>query len=293
MLTSVKELLLAAQRAGYALGAFNVYNLEGVLAVIRGAESQSSPVILQVHPAALHFAGPELLSLCIASAQRARVPVGVHLDHSTSATEIKDAFGLGVESIMADGSHLEYDENVGFCREMAVLAHENDAAVEVELGRLSGTEDGLTLSERNAKLTDPVQAMEFIDKTGADSLAVCIGNVHGLYSGEPVLDMERLSEIQRLVKVPLVLHGASGLPVNTIRQAIELGVCKFNVNTEVREAYLNTLAETGAKKRDLLDVMKQATSAMQEVVCNKLQEFGSCGRSGLAARMPLRALNSI
>jgi tagatose 1,6-diphosphate aldolase GatY/KbaY len=284
MLASVRELLLTAQHGGYALGAFNVYNLEGVSAVVGAAESERSPVILQVHPTAMEAGGPALVALCLAAARQARVPVGVHLDHSTSIEQIQAALDLSVPSVMADGSHLAYSENVAFCREVVVRAHKTNAVVEVELGRLSGTEDGLTVPERNARLTDPTQAGRFIRETGADSLAVCIGNVHGRYRGEPVMEMERLAEIRRMVDVPLVLHGASGLPASTIRRAIDLGVCKFNVNTEVREAYLNCLARCMASdtKPDLTDLMKQAIRSMQSVVSAKLQEFCSNGRSELA-----------
>ncbi len=146
---------------------------------------------------------------------------------------------------MADGSHLDYAANVDFTRAMAELAHARGAAVEAELGRLSGTEDGLTVEEYAAKLTDPQQAADFVERSAADMLAVCIGNVHGRYPGEPQLDFERLAAIRRAVAVPLVLHGASGLPPAQISQAIALGICKFNVNTEVREAYLGAL-EAGA-----------------------------------------------
>jgi len=281
MLTSTRDLLHAAQRDGYALGAFNVYNLEGVLAVMAAAEREQSPVLLQMHPTAIEFGGPALVALCIAAATEARVPAGVHLDHATAEDEIQKALDAGVRSIMADGSHLPYAENVEFCSRMVDRAHGADAAVEVELGRLSGTEDGLTVPERNAKLTDPKQAAEFIHQTGADFLAVCIGNVHGHYRGEPDLDLERLAEIRHSVDVPLVLHGASGLPAGVVRRTIELGVCKFNVNTEVREAYLSSLAAGSGseKKLDLIALMKRAVSSMESVVAAKLREFGSSGRS--------------
>ena len=272
MLASSKELLLSAQRNAYALGAFNVYNLEGVCAVLRAAESERSPVILQIHPAAIRVVGKPLVGLCLAAARLAQVSVGVHLDHSTLATDIRGALELGVPSIMADGSHLPYSENVAFAREMAVLAHASGAIAEVELGRLTGTEDGLTVPERNAKLTDPAQAAEFVRETGADSLAVCIGNVHGHYQSEAKLDMERLAEIRSAVDVPLVLHGASGLPAAMVRRAIALGVCKFNVNTELREAFLGVLSSSAGseRKRDLLDVMQDGIEAMQCVACSKM-----------------------
>jgi tagatose 1,6-diphosphate aldolase GatY/KbaY len=275
--------LSAAQKEGYAIGAFNVYNLEGVSAVIRAAETEQSPVILQVHPGAMKVGGKLLVSLCLAAAANASVPAGVHLDHSSSLTDIGEALDLGVPSFMADGSHFPYSDNVSFCREAVALARTHGAAVEVELGRLSGTEDGLTVSERNAKLTDPAQAVDFMDRTGADFLAVCIGNVHGHYAGEPVIDMERLAEIRRLTDHPLVLHGASGLSAAIVRRTIELGVCKFNVNTEVREAYMGALSKMLASpaskdKPDLVDVMKAGISSMEPVVRAKLRDFGSSGK---------------
>jgi tagatose 1,6-diphosphate aldolase GatY/KbaY len=160
---------------------------------------------------------------------------------------------------------------------MAELAHCDGAVIEAELGKLSGTEDGLTVQEREAMMTDPELAGEFARATGIDAFAVCIGNVHGRYQGEPALDFARLAAIRKQVSVPLVLHGASGLPAGMIHQAIALGVRKFNVNTEVREAYLTTLKArlNEPKMPDLLDVMQSAIAAMQDVVAGKMRLFGS------------------
>lgn len=281
MLVPTLALLQAAQSDGYAIGAFNVYNLEGVKAVIAAAEVERSPVMLQVHPSALKFAGTPLLALCLAAAQQAAVPVAVHLDHSTSEKEINTAFTAGLKSVMADGSHLTYPENLAFTRVVVMAARPLDAAVEAELGRLSGTEDGLTVPEYEALLTDPEQAQAFVAETGIDALAVCIGNVHGHYRGEPKLDFERLAKIRKSVDVPLVLHGASGLPAEMIRESIRLGVSKFNVNTEVREAYLQALktAVQSPKTPDLIRLMEGGVSAMQAVVCEKIILFGSAGKS--------------
>jgi tagatose 1,6-diphosphate aldolase GatY/KbaY len=280
MMASVRELLQTAQAGGYAIGAFNVYNLEGVAAVVRTAESEQSPVMLQIHPASLHLGGHLLISLCLAAAKQALVPVGVHLDHSASLTDIREALELGVPSVMADGSPLPYEENIAFCREAVSLARAAGADVEVELGRLSGTEDGLTVSERNAKLTDPAQAVEFMERTGASFLAVSIGNVHGHYRGEPVLDLDRLREIRRVTSVPLILHGASGLAKCAIQKTIELGVCKFNVNTEVREACIGALSRSMAlpKTPDLLDVMRDSIQSMAPVIRARLCDFGSSSK---------------
>lgn len=280
MLASTKDILRDADAGGYAVGAFNVYNLEGVKAVVQAAEAERSPAMLALHPAPLRHGGQALVAMCMGAANEATVPISVHLDHSTSAGDIALALQRGLHSVMADGTHLSYEDNSRFSREMAHMAHDMGAVIEAELGKLSGTEDGLTVSELEAKMTDPEQAGAFVRETGIDSFAVCIGNVHGRYRGEPVLDFARLAAIRERVPVPLVLHGASGLAAGMIQQAIALGVRKFNVNTEVREAYLSTLKArlNEPKMPDLLDVMQSAIAAMQDVVAGKMRLFGSSGR---------------
>ncbi|PSB18355.1 ketose-bisphosphate aldolase [Phormidesmis priestleyi ULC007] len=283
MLSSTRELLETAQRNIYAIGAFNVYNLEGVKAVIGAAEAEQSPAMLQLHPSALVYGGFPLVSLCLEAARSSTMPIAVHLDHSTSADDIRMALDSGMLSIMADGSHLPYEQNVTFTKEMTQWAHEKGAIVEAEIGRISGTEDGLSVAEKEAKMTDPDQAVEFIKATKVDALAVTIGNVHGEYKSAPRLDFARLEKIRHLVDVPLVLHGASGLPESMINRSIELGVCKFNVNTEVRQAYMETLQQglCSSSLKDLLDSMAATIEAMQSVVVEKLRLFGSSGKAHL------------
>jgi tagatose 1,6-diphosphate aldolase GatY/KbaY len=283
MLSSTRELLETARRNCYAIGAFNVYNLEGVKAVIAAAEANASPAMLQLHPSALKYGQQPLIALCLEAAATATIPVAVHLDHSTSAEDIRLALRSGVRSIMADGSPLPYAENLVFTQNMTALAHEYGATVEAEIGRISGTEDGLTIAEKQAKMTDPDQAVTFVQATQVDSLAVTIGNVHGEYKSPPRLDFPRLEKIRSQLEIPLVLHGASGLPEAMIRQSIQLGVCKFNVNTEVRQAYLKTLQDElcGASAKDLLEVTGEAIAAMQSVIAEKLDLFGSTGKAHL------------
>jgi tagatose 1,6-diphosphate aldolase GatY/KbaY len=280
MLTSTIELLNAARAGGYAVGAFNVYNLEGARAVVAAAEAEHSPAMLQILPSALKHGGTPLVALCLAAARQASVPMAVHLDHSRSPDDIRAALAAGLGSVMADGSHLPYADNVAFTRQMSALVHKSGGSVEAELGRLTGTEDGLTVPEYESKLTHPEQAADFVAQTGLDALAVCIGNVHGRYPGEPHLDFDRLDAIRRAVSVPLVLHGASGLPDATVRRSIELGITKFNVNTEVRGAYVDALRERLDSPRtpDLLELMQGAIAAMQSVVSTKLHLFGSVGK---------------
>ncbi|GAB4237992.1 MAG: class II fructose-bisphosphate aldolase family protein [Elainellaceae cyanobacterium] len=283
MLTSTQELLETARRNSYAIGAFNIYNLEGVKAVINAAEAASSPVMLQLHPSALNYGRSPLVALCLEAAKAATIPVSVHLDHSTSATDIQNALATGMRSIMADGSPLSYAENLRFTQEMTQLAHRYGAIVEAEIGRISGTEDGLTIAEKAAKMTDPEQAVEFVQKTQVDALAVTIGNVHGEYKSPPRLDFARLERIRQLIPIPLVLHGASGLPPEMISRSIQLGVCKFNVNTEVRQAYMKTLQKDvcSSDQKDLLEVTSDVIVAMQKVIADKLVLFGSIQKAHL------------
>jgi tagatose 1,6-diphosphate aldolase GatY/KbaY len=281
MLTATTDLLARAAHGGYAVGAFNVYNLEGAQAVVAAAEAVRGPAMLQVHPGALAYGGSGLLALCLAVAEEAVVPMAVHLDHSSEAAAIAAALAGGISSVMADGSHLDYERNVAFTRDMTEAAHAQDVAVEAELGRISGTEDGLTVPEFEARFTDPEQAAAFVAATGVDALAVCIGNVHGKYPRAPRLDMARLQAIREAVSVPLVLHGASGLPEAMTREAIALGITKLNVNTEVRRAFVHALQArlSQAPLPDLVPLMEESVAAMQDVVAAKIALFGSAGKA--------------
>jgi len=281
MLTSTKELLETAQKHSYAIGAFNLYNLEGVKAVVNAAEAENSPAILQILPQVLDYGESALIALFLEAADSAKVPMSVHLDHCEEKMTIKTALEAGIQSVLADGSSLPLEENLAFTREMTDLAHGKGATVEAEVGRISGTEDGMTVAEKEAKMTDPQEAKTFVGESGVDFLAVTIGNVHGSYHGEPKLDFDRLAKIRQQLQIPLVLHGASGLPAAMIQQSIALGVCKFNVNSEVRKKYLQFWQEYGQSeaKSDLLDCQKRVTAAMQEVVSEKMRLFGSAGKA--------------
>jgi tagatose 1,6-diphosphate aldolase GatY/KbaY len=281
MLTSTLELLEKAQRYSYAVGAFNLYNLEGAKAVVNAAEADKSPAIIQILPHILKYGGRPMIALFLEAADSASVPMSVHLDHCEESDIIEMSLDAGIQSVLADGSKFSYEENLAFTRDMTKLAHAKGATVEAEIGRISGTEDGMTVAEKEAKMTDPDQAREFVAATQVDFLAVTIGNVHGQYYSEPRLDFDRLDRVRQRVSIPLVLHGASGLPALMIQRSIELGVCKFNVNTEVRQKYLDFWREYGktGSKTDLLDCQKAATGAMQEIVAQKIRLFGSAGKA--------------
>ncbi|XVF09451.1 hypothetical protein REPUB_Repub07fG0093700 [Reevesia pubescens] len=279
-LSSTKEILINAESGGYAVGAFNVYNMEGVEAVVAAAEQECSPAILQVHPGAFKQGGVTLVACCISAAEQASVPITVHFDHGTSKKELLESLEMGFDSVMVDGSHLPFKDNISYTKHISNLAHSKDMLVEAELGRLSGTEDDLTVEDYEARLTDINQAQEFIDETGIDALAVCIGNVHGKYPASgPNLKLDLLKDIYALSSkkgVLLVLHGASGLPKELVKGCIERGVRMFNVNTEVRKAYMDSLI---SPKGDLVHVMASAKEAMKAVVAEKMHLFGSAGKA--------------
>jgi len=274
MIANTSDILFEASSAGYAVGAFNVYNMEGALAVIEASEDANIPAIIQLHPGSLEKGGDVLINLCLSAAQSASTNVSVHLDHCDDPTSIDRALYLGMNSIMADGSSMRYLDNINFTKNIANQIHKVGGFVEAELGRLSGTEDGLTIPEYQAKLTDPLQAVEFVRDTGIDALAVCIGNVHGKYAREPVLDFERLETINRNLNVPLVIHGGSGLPEWMVNKCIQLGVRKFNVNTEIRTAYLETVqALTTSSSVELTSLISESIRAMRDVIYLKIKQF--------------------
>lgn len=280
MLVPTLELIQTARHAGYAVGAFNIYTLEGVRAVVAAAEAAKSPAILQVLPKALTVGGIALIALCRRAAYDAAVPMAVQLDHCPDPAVIQTALKAGINSVMADGSHLSYGENLAFTREMAALAHDHGALIEAELGRLSGKEDDWEVDAREACLTDPDQAADFVAEAGVDALAVCIGNVHGKYSRPPELDFDRLAAICGRVSLPLVLHGTSGLPDALITRSISHGICKFNVNTELRSAALAAVGRyiQSTDKPALIGLMEAQIEAMQRPIIEKLKLFGSVGR---------------
>lgn len=280
MLKNTAALLSHATSVGYAVGAFNVYTLEGATAVVAAAEELQSPVMLQLLPSALSIGGRPLLATCLALAEDAAVPIAVHLDHCSSQVTLMKTMLWGASSVMADGSELPFEQNIKFTRQIVEIAKELGAGVEAELGRLSGKEDGIAVHQRQALLTSPEQADEFVQQTGVDALAVCIGNVHGRYRQKPELDFARLEKIRQRVDVPLVLHGTSGLPDELIDKAIEHGICKFNVNTELRQACLRATercfsdAQPG-KHPELTWIMEESINSMKEVVAEKIKLFRS------------------
>ena len=259
---SSKNMLLKAQRQSYAVPAFNIHNLETMQVVVETAAELRSPLILAGTPGTYSYAGTgNVVAIARDLAKKWDLPLALHLDHHEDLADITRKVQAGIRSVMIDGSHSPF--------------------VEAELGRLGGVEDDLVVDAKDALYTNPEQAREFVARTGIDSLAVAIGTAHGLYTAEPKLDFERLAAIRDCVDVPLVLHGASGLPDSDIRRAISLGVCKVNVATELKIAFSDALKayfleNPGAN--DPRHYMKPAKAAMKEVVRKVIHVCGCEGQ---------------
>ncbi len=235
---STKQMLNNAQRGGYAVPAFNIHNLETMQVVVESAASLNAPVIIAGTPGTFNHAGTEnLLALVSAMAKQYHHPLAIHLDHHTKFEDIAQKVRSGVRSVMIDASHLPYAQNISRVKEVVDFCHRFDVSVEAELGQLGGQEDDVQVNEADALYTNPVQAREYAEATGIDSLAVAIGTAHGMYASAPALDFSRLEAIRQQVALPLVLHGASGLSSADIRQSINLGICKINVATELKNAF--------------------------------------------------------
>lgn len=278
---SSKNMLLKAQRKGYAVPAFNIHNLETLQVVVETAAEMRSPLIVAGTPGTFSYAGTgNVVAIAADLAREYNLPLAIHLDHHEALDDIETKVFAGVRSVMIDGSHFAFEENVSVVKEVVDFCHRYDASVEAELGRLGGIEDDLVVDGKDALYTHPEQAREFVARTGIDSLAVAIGTAHGLYAAEPKLDFERLADIRARVDVPLVLHGASGLPDHDIRKAIGLGVCKVNVATELKIAFSDALKAyfvQNPKASDPRHYMQPAKAAMKEVV---RKVIGICGCEG-------------
>lgn len=283
MLVTGSELLGHAHKHNYAVGAFNINNMEILQAVIEAAESLKAPVMIQTSEGAIKYAGMDYLSAMVhLAAKKASVPVALHLDHGTDFSTIVSCIASGWTSVMIDGSHLPLEENIAVTKEIVRIAHAAGVSVEAELGRLSGVEDNISVEEKDSIYTNPKEADVFVRETGVDSLAIAIGTAHGKYKGTPHLDMPRLTAIKQLIEIPVVLHGASGVPQEQIEDAVTRGVNKINIDTDVRQAFTDAIHEVFAKKPGEYDPRKicgPARDKMREVVAAKIKLFGSAGKA--------------
>ena len=283
MLMTGKELLLDAQKNKYAVGAFNVNNMEGIQAIIQAAEETNSPVILQASQGGLKYAGVDYIAeLGKLAANKAKVPVALHLDHGTDFEQVMQCIRHGFSSVMIDGSRFPLEENIAFTKKVVEIAHMVGVTVEAELGKIGGTEDHITVSEKDATFTDPEEAKRFVEETGVDYLAIAVGTAHGVYKGVPKLDFERIEQIRNAIDVPLVLHGSSGVPYESLEKAIALGICKINIDTDIRASFAGTVKEYLLENPDQIDprkILGPATEAMKKTIKEKMEVFGSVNRA--------------
>lgn len=311
MLRTLKSVLRDADKKKYAVGAFNINNLEVLLAVIETAVKEKSPVIIQTSEGALAYGGIEYLTAMIRVAAKAPVPVVMHLDHGKDLDVVREAVRAGYSSVMYDGSLLPFRKNVANTKKVVGWAKRRKISVEAEIGAISGVEDFVSVSEKEASFTDPDEAVEFVKLTGCDALAISIGTAHGAYKskGAVKLDIPRLKRINELVKVPLVLHGASGIspglvaktkkhcgklgdcnrlsgakgiPDAAIRQAIQNGIRKINIDSDLRIAFTAGIRQAIIEDKKQIDPRKLLAPSMRymkKVVEHKMALFGSKGKA--------------
>ena len=303
-LVTSKEMFKKAYEGGYAIGAFNVNNMEIIQGIVEAAKEERAPLILQVSAGARKYAKPVYLKKLVeATAEDSGLPIVLHLDHGEDFEICKACIDDGFTSVMIDGSRLPFEENIALTKRVVEYAHERGVMVEGELGRLAGVEDNVKVNEREATFTDPDQAVEFVERTGVDSLAIAIGTSHGAYKfkGEPYLDFERLKKItEKLPGFPLVLHGASsvlsdyvemcnkyggdipgakGVPEEMLRKAATMGICKINIDTDLRLAVTAVLRKYLAENPAEFDPRKylgEARNAVKKVVQHKIRNVLGC-----------------
>jgi fructose-bisphosphate aldolase class II len=271
------SLLKPAHTQGYAVGAFTVWGLASMQAVVRAAEELNQPVILQTGPLEIGYVGLRpLANLMLDSAQQAKVPVAVHLDHGNSFEMVMQCINQGFTSVMLDASHLPFHENVAAVKEIVRPAHACGITVEGELGRIGGEEAGINVTDSDAHLTNPDEAARYVEETGIDALAIGIGTVHGFYKSEPNIRLDLLERIAKKVSIPLVLHGGSGTPHEIVRKSIRLGISKINICTELVAAFNDTFVKEQKDKDfryNIPGVFGKPRAAAIELVKQKIRLF--------------------
>ena len=281
MYVTSKEMLLEAQKGGYAVGAFNAENMEMIKAIIAAAEELKAPVMIQTTPGTVKYGTLETFAaITKAEAEKAKVPVCLHLDHGSSFDMAVKAMQVGYSSIMIDGSKLELEENIALSKRVADVGRACGIPVEAELGKVGGKEDD-TESKESA-YTDPAEAKRFVEETEVDFLAIGIGTAHGVYKVKPVLNTKRITEVKEVVSIPLVLHGSSGLTDEDVKDCVRRGMCKVNFATELRQAYLKATRELLNADETIIDPKKIGEAAMKAVKAQVEYRMKVCGCDGKA-----------
>jgi len=278
-LVSMTEFLPKAKAGKFAVGQFNMNNLEFAKAITEAGMAEQSPFIFGVSEGALKYMGIEYtVAIAKAAAEESGLPIALHLDHGSSFEVAMKCIRAGFTSVMFDGSHYPLEENIRLTKEVVKAAHAMGVSVEGELGTIGGVEDDISVDEADAALAKPEEAIRFYEETGVDCLAIAVGTAHGMYKGEVKIRYDIIEQVAKAIPVPIVLHGGSGVPDESIRRAIEAGVGKINVNTENQVACTNAIREILGKDAKVYDPRKYlgpAKQAMVEVVREKMRLFGS------------------
>ncbi|MED4224367.1 class II fructose-bisphosphate aldolase [Neobacillus cucumis] len=283
-LVSMKDMLNSAYKKGYAVGQFNINNLEWTQAILLAAEEEKSPVILGVSEgAARHMGGFTVVTAMVQALMEEMnitFPVAIHLDHGSSFVKCKEAIDAGFTSVMIDASHHPFEDNIKITRQVVQYANERGVSVEAELGTVGGQEDDVIAD--GVIYADPNECRELVKFTGIDCLAPALGSVHGPYKGEPNLGFNEMGEISKTIKLPLVLHGGTGIPTDQIKKSISFGTAKINVNTENQIAFTKAVREILNTETEVYDPRKfivPGREAIRETVIGKMREFGSSGKA--------------
>lgn len=282
-LVPMADILKKADKEYYAVGGFNINNMEFLQGIIWAAEEAKSPLILQASEGAIKYIGMDyVVNMVEAAVKETEIPVALHLDHGSNYDVIMDCIRNGFSSVMFDGSKYPLKQNIRLTKEIVKAAHSVGVTVEAELGQIGGAEDDLEVDEKNASFTDPDEAEEFVKKTGVDALAIAIGTAHGVYKGKPELDFKRLKEIKARLDFPLVLHGASGVPKKDVIRAVTMGINKVNVNTAFQQVFTAKIRELLDNEPELYDPRKYCgpgRDAIKAKVKEKIKVLGSENRA--------------
>jgi len=283
---TTKEMLKEAQKGRYGIGAFNANNMEIIQAIIEAAEEEKAPVILQASQGAIKYAGLDMIVAIVkVMAEKATVPVALHLDHGTDYYQNIKCLRAGFTSLMYDGSKLPFDENVEMTKKVVEMAHVCDIPVEAELGQIGkmgeSDEPGVALEKVKESMAVPEEAARFVELTGIDSLAAAVGTIHGCRTPFAKLDIPRIEKIRELTGVPLVLHGASGANDEEVRKGINAGICKINIDTRIRMKFTEKIREIIKKNPQEIDprkILGPAKDAAKEIIRDRMRVFGCSGK---------------
>ncbi|MBI3991020.1 MAG: class II fructose-bisphosphate aldolase [Candidatus Omnitrophica bacterium] len=283
-LVTSKEIYENAEKGGYAVGGFETYWLESIQVFAEAGEKANAPFLIQVTPKRLqHFGIDYFYAVAKVAAEKASVPVVIHLDHGFEFDDVAKAIQCGFTSVMIDGSAYSLEGNIALTKRVVEAAHPAGVSVEAELGKVGGKERGVTVEEAMKFQTDPVEARIFVEETQVDSLAVSIGNASGFYKAEPTLDFHRLEQIKRVVKIPLVLHGGTGIPEDAVRRAIDMGIRKINIATLLKSTFVKGIKSAIAKDPDTIDprkILDPAKKDTEGTVMDIFKMLGCAGKGG-------------